>query len=90
MKTVYDNYGDDVSLHDICYLIYQAFGQSIVESFALSLEKYGEEITWGACAPCEDQTPFYQSLCLVCSTAQDEDDLIEDMVHQAERIAEGK
>lgn len=68
MKTIYDNYNDEVALHDVCYLIYQGYGASVVRQVAEVLRQNGETITDTRCAPCEDITPHHDHTCLVCST----------------------
>jgi hypothetical protein len=58
-----------LSVHDLCYLIYQGFGQWGVEEFAhriLSKENLG--LVWLSCSPCENVEPFIDNACLICST----------------------
>lgn len=73
MKTIYDNYNDEVTLHDVCYLIYQGYGTSIVRQFADVLRQDGEAITDHQCVPCEDDTPHYDNVCLICGTGRDDE-----------------
>lgn len=68
MKTVIDSHDSELDLHELCYLIYQGFGQRVVEEFATLIEAHGENIVWAHCEPCESTTPIYASLCLVCAT----------------------
>lgn len=69
MKTIYDNYGDEVLLHDICYLIYQGFGVTAVHEFTRSfLSKQGIHVTWHTCVECGCEAPSYDKACLVCSS----------------------
>lgn len=71
MKTIFDNYNDEVTLHDIAYLIYQGFGQTGVVAFAHHFLHYmNVDISWHNCEPCDSLTPFYEDVCLVCATAR--------------------
>lgn len=67
MRTIIDNYGDEVTVHDICYLIYQGFGQRATESFVnLFLKPEGVEVADHYCTGCESIEPFHDNACLIC------------------------
>ncbi len=66
---VEDHNGDKVTLHNLCYLIYQAFGQYAVHNFIDDNNPDG--VVWSMCQPCETFSPIYENACLVCATEQD-------------------
>ncbi len=73
MKNIFDNDGNEVTLHDIAYLIYQRFGQTGVIMFAhyyYYLHNMNVDISWHNCEPCDCLCPFYEDVCLVCATAR--------------------
>lgn len=68
MNYTEDHNGEQVSLHNLAYLIYLAYGQEATISFARIAQNHGEDISWLKCGPCEDQAPFFENACLVCAT----------------------
>jgi hypothetical protein len=69
MNYTEDHNGEQVTLHNLAYMIYQAYGQEAVHAFARDIAYRGEAISWGECTPCEDSfSPVYDGACLVCAT----------------------
>lgn len=66
MQYAEDQHGEQVTLHNLTYAIYQGFGQDAVHAFALDIQKRGEAITWKMCQPCEVVSPINDNACLVC------------------------
>lgn len=67
MKYTEDKNGEQVTLNDLCYLIYQGFGQGTVLAFCDSI---GHE-TWAVCDACEIESPVtdeHEPSCLVCGS----------------------
>jgi hypothetical protein len=65
--------GEEIDLHDLCYLIYQGFGQNAVEDFVHhTVKNYSyslySQLEMRDCIPCEARTTHHESVCLVCST----------------------
>lgn len=65
-----DHNGNEVSVHNLCYLIYQGFGQQAVLAFAdyLTNNNLLAGISWQTCEPCETESAIYDNACLVCSS----------------------
>jgi hypothetical protein len=70
MNYTEDHNGEQVSLHNLAYLVYLAYGQSATVEFAKIAQNHGEAISWGRCVPCEDTAPFSEDTCLVCATTE--------------------
>lgn len=68
MNYAEDHNGEQVTLHNLAYLIYQGYGQDAVHQFALDIAKRGEAISWQMCQPCEIVSPINDNACLVCAT----------------------
>lgn len=63
MNYMEDHNGEEVTLHNLCYLIYQGFGQQAVHTF---VEQNLPEVVWSWCEPCEVFSPIHEDGCLVC------------------------
>ena len=70
MKYTTDKHDNEVTLYDLCHIIYQGFGQDAVIAFCDSI---GHE-TWQVCDACEIESPVTdepdrEDVCLVCGSA---------------------
>lgn len=61
-----DHHGEQVTLHNLCYLIYQGFGQHAVHNF---VEHNLPEVVWSFCEGCDIFSPIHEDACLVCGTS---------------------
>ena len=68
---VEDHNGEQVTLHELCYMIYQGFGQDAVHNFIDSNTLYG--VTWHTCDTCEVLSPIFDNGCLVCGNTVRQD-----------------
>jgi hypothetical protein len=71
MKPIVGNSGLEVSLDDLCYMIYQGFGDWAVRGFILDRQRDGHQLSdvrWAVCEPCEEENPVYEEACLICGT----------------------
>ena len=70
MDAIYDGNHHEVGLDDLCYIIYQGFGQSGVIDFIRSRQENVTlmDVGWALCEPCEIDSPIYEGACLVCGT----------------------
>jgi len=69
MKYTTDNTGTEIRLSDLCYFIYQGFGQDTVIKFCESIDWQ----SWYFCNDCEYESPCSDepdswATCLVCGS----------------------
>jgi hypothetical protein len=97
MRPITDHQGNEVTLSDLCYFIYQGLGQHAVQDFVSavlaphSLSTYEKDVEWKECEPCEEITPHHKKACLVCSSSpgMDEDELRDAMREQEQHDEDG-
>ena len=59
-----------MALSELCYAIYQMFGQFAVLNFIRDRQNSNQlpQVTWNDCEPCEEWSAFDNDSCLVCGT----------------------
>jgi hypothetical protein len=76
MKNITDHHGDEVTLHDLAYMLYQAFGAQGVHNALWALRDDLPNVVWDECKPCEGEYPHEvdhegEVTCLVCGTVNE-------------------
>jgi hypothetical protein len=64
MKPILIPNGKPLTFQDLCYLIYQAYGEAAVISFIEDVEEPG--VSWSNCETCVGECPIYEGGCLLC------------------------
>lgn len=64
MKPILIPNGKPLTFADLCYLIYQAYGESITINFIEDVEEPG--VSYVHCDTCVGESPIYEGSCLLC------------------------
>ena len=61
-------YKGSLPFNQLCQHLYEGFGQWAVYNLVSDRQREGclSDVEWRDCLGCEDRTPHYENLCLVC------------------------
>ena len=61
-------YKGSLPFSQLCQHLYEGFGQWAVYNLVSDRQREGylSDVEWRDCLGCEDRTPHYENLCLVC------------------------